>query len=198
MHRPNGTRRLLALLGVCAALLSSSACGGSADDPFATVAVFTPSQPAPSGSISLQPESSSGLAFSIRVAVKDVPNLFGAAFHVTFNAGVIQFVSADFSQSFLTGTGITTQLTATAVRTHPGDVAVVATRVQNVGGTVPTVSVTDGDLVVLNFRAVAATSGTTILFGTPREADTCNVTTHVCSAILIPPQNWIGGILTAY
>ncbi len=197
MHRSKKTQRLMALCAICFALLSSSACGGSDDDvaPNASAAVFIPfASPPASGTISMQAGAASGLSFQIRVSVKDISNLFGAAFRVTFNPNVVRFVSADFSNSVVRGSGITTQFSATGVLGHPSELAVVATRVQNSGGTVAGVNVTDGDLVVLNFRAIAATSGTAISFGNPREA--CNPTARVCGPVT-PVPTWVGGTLSA-
>lgn len=197
MRRSENARRLLVLCGICIVLLSSPACGGSDDDvsPAAQAAVFTPfANPPASGSISMQAGSASGLAFQIRVAVKDVSNLFGAAFRVTFNPNVARFDSADFSNSLLRGGGIQTQFSASPVLGHPSEIAVVATRIQNSAGTVPGVNVTNGDLVVLHFHSIAATSGTAINFGAPREA--CNPSAQTCGATT-PVPTWVGGTLTA-
>ena len=197
MHRSKRTDRLLALFGLCVVLLSTSACGGSTDDvaPSTSAAVFTPlSSPPASGTISMQPGSAAGLAFQIRVAVKDISNIFGAAFRVTFNPNVVRFDSADFSTSVVKGSGINTQLSAAPVLGHPSEIAVVATRIQNAAGTVAGVNVTDGELVVLHFHAIGATAGTAINFGTPREA--CNPTARTCGPVT-PVPTWIGGTLSA-
>lgn len=196
MHRSKRPHPLLALLAVCFLLLSSSACGGSDDDVSGSTAaaVFTPFGPPAAGTISMQPGSASGRVFQIRIAVKDISSLFGAAFRITFNSNVMRFDSADFSNSVLRGSGITTQFTAIPVVGQPSELAVVATRVQNAAGTVAGVNVTDGDLVVLNFTAIASTAGTAINFGTPREA--CNPTARTCGPTT-PVPSWVGGTLAA-
>ena len=197
MQRSHTNLRLLATVALCAALLTSSACGGSTNDPAttATAAVFTPfADPPAAGSITMQAGTAAGLAFQIRVTVTGVQHVFGAAFHVTFNSAVVRFDSADFSNSVLKGSGISTQFSATPVLGHANEIAVVATRLQNGAGTVPGVDITQGDLVVLNFHAINGTSGTAISFGTPREA--CDPTARTCGPVT-PVPTWIGGTLSA-
>jgi hypothetical protein len=135
----------------------------------------------------MQSGGTSGNVFTIRIAVKDVADFFGASFHVTYDPASAAFDSASSSGSFLIGGGVGTSFNAAVV--VPGDLAVVATRLQNGPGTVPGVDVTDGTLVVLTFRATAATSGNTFGFGAPREADGPDGTRLTVL--------WSGGTLTA-
>ena len=188
MNRPKGLHGPLAALVVSAGLLLSPACGGSDDEPAIGEVAFTPLAPTPgSGSITMQAGGTSGEVFQIRVAVKDVANFFGASFHVTYNPASAAFESSSSSGSFLIGGGVGTSFNAALVA--PGDLAVVATRLQNGAGTVPGVAVVEGDLVVLTFRATAVTSGNVFGFGAPREVDAPDGTRLTVL--------WSGGTLTA-
>lgn len=190
MQRSKRPHAILAALTVAVGLILSPSCGGGSTDDTPAQATFTPLSPTPgSGTVTMQAGTSTGNTFNVRIAVKDVTGFFGTAFHVTFNPNTAAFVGRDDSTSFLRGSGISTFFAAALAA--PGDVAVAATRVQNGTGTVPGVTVSDGDVIVLTFRATRSTAGNTFGFGLPREV--CN-NTPGCGAIL---TGWSGGTLTA-
>ncbi len=185
---------LAAVIAVAGFCLSPSCGGGDDTVPGGRTATFGPfpgAPPPPPLSVTMQPGPTSGDTFTIRIAVKEVSDFFGAAFHITYDYRSGAFVSMDSSGSFLQGAGIQPG-SFLAVVASPGDLAVVATRFQNAGGTVPGVY-GDGDLLVLTFRATADTSGNSFNFIAPREVEVCTSTTG-CTALAV---TWSGGLLTA-
>ena len=182
---------LAAFVAVAGFCLSPSCSGGNDTVSAGLTATFAPYTPTPSSlSVTLQPGAASGDTFSVRVAVKDVSNFFGAAFHVSYNPASAAFVSMDATGSFLQGAGIQADSFKALVAT-PGDLAVVATRFQNGTGTIPGVY-GNGDLLVLTFRATASTSGNSLNFASPKEV--CADTSTGCTAVTVL---WSGGLLTA-
>jgi hypothetical protein len=183
---------LATVLGACLTPSCSDDPSNTAIPPGELTASFVPLAPnPPSQSMTMQPGSASANVFSVRIQAKDVNDFFGTAFHVTFNPSTVQFLSLDSSTSFLNGTGINPS-SFQAVLVAAGDLSVVATRFQNGGGTIPGVNVTTGDVVVLTFRALVATAGSTLNLGTPREV--CGDQGPGCEAKTVV---WNGGTMTA-
>lgn len=152
--------------------------------PAGTAVTFTASSPVPAqASVTMQPGAVfSDNTFEVRIAVTGVSDCFGTAFHVTYNPTSVAFVSADDSTSFLRDAGAQTRF---QYLSSPGDLAVAATRLQNASGTVPGVNVTGSrDLLVLTFRATAATASNPFAFAGSREVINSGPA----------PNNQIGGV----
>lgn len=181
-------------IAVVALAFSLTSCGGGSSGggtiPPGTTAVFTALAQNPGvGSISMQPGTASGDTFSVRIVATGVANLFGTAFHVIYNPNSATFVPPqDSTGSVLLETGTSTSFNASLVA--PGNVAVVATRLQDGTGSLTGYS-GSGDVIVLTFRATARTTANAFSFGAPREA--CDPTALSCVAV---SSTWHGGTLT--
>jgi hypothetical protein len=157
-----GPRAAAAALG-CLLVLS---CGGSAP-PVSTgpVASFTPDEPSPAnGSVTLQPGEVSGRLSQVKVSVRGVPDFFGVAFWISYDTTAVAFHTFDGASSFLRdgGTDIAVQVDSI---TTPGKIKVGISRIQNAGGTVEGVDVTDArDLIVLSFIGTKAVVASPIAF----------------------------------
>lgn len=195
MKTLGGIMRTAATLGSVVVACLSLSCSSDNGIPGAQSANFTPLAPTPpSQSVTMQAGSVSGATFNIRIAVKDVTDFFGIAFHVTFNPNSARYLGFDSSTSFLNGAGIQAGSSFQVVPLAPphaaGELAVVATRFQNAAGTIPSVNVTDGDVIILTFQATAETAGNTFNFGLPREVSGAAVGSTRTVV-------WTGGTLTA-
>ena len=140
-----------ALLG-CLLVLS---CGGSSQGTITgPVATFTPVTPSPAdGSVTLQPGEVTGKLFQLKVSVRGVPNVFGAAFWIAYDPTVVAYYNYSDSTSLLRDDGKDIAVQVDALST-PGVVKVGVSRMQNAGGAVKGVDVTDArDLIVVSFVA---------------------------------------------
>jgi len=190
-RRPMAPRAVGAALLGCLLVLS---CGGSSQTTIAgPVATFIPDEPSPAdGSVTLQPGEVSGKLSRVKVSVRGVPDFFGAAFWISYDTTAVAYHTFDGASSFLRdgGTDIAVQVDAI---TTPGKIKVGISRIQNAGGTVKGVDVTDArDLIVLSFIGTKVVVASPIAF----------VDGHgeVVSSSL-PPGNgiavtWAGGTLT--
>lgn len=154
---------------------------------------FTAASPSPAANtISLQPGSVNGDEVTILVRATNVTDLFGTAFRVTFDGTTADFVGPDSTGSLFLGAGIQTQFSVGEVSNN--EIAVVATRVQNMQGTVPGVNVSGTQTIIaLTFEATGLTSGNSFTLAQPREACSSASTDDVCVPIAV---NWSGGTLT--
>ncbi|HEX6851790.1 MAG TPA: hypothetical protein VF139_10345 [Candidatus Polarisedimenticolaceae bacterium] len=148
-------------------LTTSFACGGGGGDDTPSgilTATFTPDNPNPgANTVSMQAGSSSATDFNIDVSVTQTNDVFGAAFDVTFPSASVSYQSFDMTGSLLNGAGVTVSTTVDPFA--PGRLIVAVTRVQNVGGTVPSVDVgATAKLITLRFRARTAFLPTAISF----------------------------------
>jgi hypothetical protein len=195
MRSVMGVSRILAVTMAALAFCLTSCGGGGGGGtiiPGGVNATFTPLAPTPPvGSLTMQAGAANADVFTIRVVATGVGSLFGTAFHVIFNPASAAFVPpAVSSSSVLNGAGTPF---FDAVLQSPGNVAVVASRIQDQLGTVPGIS-TSGDVLVLTFRATNPTGGNTFSFGNPRQA--CSpVSAPGCTSI---PVVWSGGTLTTH
>lgn len=186
----------LAALAFCLTSCGGGNDGGGGTIPGGTNAAFTPLSPTPAnGSITMQPGSATADVFTVRVVATGVGNMFGTAFHVVFNPNSAVFLPpSDASGSVLNGTGTPF---FNAVLQSPGNVAVVATRIQDQLGTVPGVS-NSGDVIILTFRATASTTGNTFSFGNPRQVCNPNVNPTPPPDCIPISVVWSGGTLTTH
>lgn len=193
--------RAFAALVLASGFALAPSCGGGGGDVVRLlVALFTPEEPAPGpGTVSLQAGEVSNDVFEVRIMVTEVSDFFGASFRVAFPAGSVRFLSWDTSGSFLldapaTASDVFFKVDATS---SPGQVIVVATRLQNPSGTMPGVDVTGPprELLSLTFQATREipSPGQPLSFADPRE---------VRDSAQPPPGNliqvdWPGGTVTA-
>ena len=137
------------------------------------------------GTVSIQPGSIVGNVFELRITVTDVSGFFGGSAHVQYDPAVLSFLNFDSSTSFLNGAGLGTNFNA--FESAPGDVAVVATRLQT-GGVAGVDVVGSSTLISLTFRGVGPSPGSAVNLGLPREA--CGPAGPGCQALAV---NWVGG-----
>lgn len=146
--------------------------------------------PAPgNSSFSMQPGTVAGDEFEVVLSVTGVTDLFGAAFRVNYDALSASFVSYDTASSLLLGGGVQTNFEVTTP--SAGQLAVVATRLQDGTGTVAGVDVPGTqELLSLTFRATQFTAANVFTFGPPREV--CDSDQPVCTPINV---SWDGGTM---
>lgn len=166
------------------------------------IARFAPDEPAPGpGTVSMQAGPTSNDVFEVKIMVTGVNDFFGAAFRVTYPSASVRFLSADTGDSFLCEAPVDCSDPAQAefivdAASHPGQVVVSATRLQNEAGTVPGVDVSGSqELLSLTFQATReiASPGQPMGFADPLE---------VRDSAQPPPGNeisvtWAGGTITA-
>ena len=146
--------------------------------------------PAPgNSSISMQPGTIAGDEFEVVISVTGVNDFFGSAFRVDYDAQSASFESYDAASSLLLGGGVQTNFEVTTP--SAGQLAVVATRLQDDTGTVPGVNVAGTqELISLTFRATQFTAANQFTFGAPREV--CDSDQPVCTPINV---SWDGGTM---
>lgn len=188
----------LVAIGLVLALgMLSPSCGGDGNGGGTNiVATFTATSPNPGpASATMQPGTSAGTLFRIRIVVTDVADFFGAAFRVSYDTDDIRFESMDSSESFLRDGGfppasLRFQVDSTS---SPGQLILVATRLD--AATNPGVNVAgQRELLELTFRARRVVAGSAIGFTGTLEARNSQQP---------PPEGqlinltWSGGSLTA-
>ncbi len=192
MRRP--TRALLPALLLLAALPPAGCSGTSTTIAPEPTAVFVPdADPAPDGSVTLQPGGTDARTFEVRVSVRGIQDIFGAAFRIAFDKTKVVFAGYDASGSVLAegGAVVTCFVDATS---EVGTVKVGIGRVQNGDGTVPGVDVTEpADLLVIRLLAASDAADVAIDFQT----DFCELR----DSAQPPPGNlipatWSGGAVT--
>lgn len=190
----------VALFAIVVAGVLGFSCGGgggSSPVPPGLVASFVAlADPPSSGSLTLQPGSTSGASFNVRVAATEIDDFFGAAFTINFPSDSVQFVSSDSTGSFLRdGCASPCSIVSFDAKVSaPGQVRVVATRLD--AGTNSGIDVVGTrDLVILRFVATDEVTGGSIDFDlTNRE---------VRSSVQPPPEGqpitatWTGGEVSA-
>jgi len=194
---PRSVLLILALLGCAAAM----ACGGGGGGGGGTLppgisATFTATTPSPSGTaITMQPGTSSGADFSVQIRVDSINNFFGAGFRVTYNPANVSFMDFSVANSFISGTGVTTQFLATPL--SAGTLAVTATR--QGANEVGVDSGTQALLITLNFRATSAAGANAFAFGSAatREVVSCATAGQACTTVSDASIAWSGGTLVA-
>jgi len=134
-------------------LLFFLCCGGddTSTGPSGSTA-FTSDNPSPgSNSVVLEQRSAGVDRLTLSVRMVEVQNVYGAAFEISYPQNLVRF--SNFSQGgFLSGDGAPVSI---QVAENPvGNLIIGATRLGNVGGISGT-----GDLLLLNFNAVAPGSG---------------------------------------
>lgn len=112
-------------------------------------------------SVSLQPGTAagSGDTFKVDVTVGAIDGVNALAVKIHFNRYFVEFVSGDFSASFLQGALASTEFDTGAMLFSPGVVDVYAARRGATVAGLPMASGTTGVLCTLTFKANAATSG---------------------------------------
>jgi hypothetical protein len=187
------------LLASAALLVLATACGGGGGGngggvvPGGRVAGFVADDPTPpADSLSLQQGSRTGDTVNVLVQATGVDSFFGAAFRVSYDPSVAQYQSFDSAGSFLRDGGFTdARLRFEVNASVPGELVVVATRLQNQAGTEPgvTIGATPRTLLSLRFKALVDTAGSRINLASPREARDSQ------DALLA--LVWLGGAITA-
>jgi hypothetical protein len=142
----------------------------------------------PAGDIGMSAGSSSGGDFSVQVLADDIDKLFGAAFHVTFDGSVVEFVGASGSNSIF-GAGGNYQAALVGL----GEIAVSATMTGQQAG----IDNATGLLITLSFRATGASTGSALAFEpvVRRLVKLCPTANGICTNAV--PQNWTGGTVVA-
>ncbi len=176
----------------CLLLLSC----GKTNNPTITglVASFAPDAPSPAdGSVTLQAGQATGALVEVRVSARGIQDLFGAAFWISFDTASVSFAGYDASTSLLRDGGEDPFVLVNSVE-QPGTVKVVITRLQNAGGTLKGVDVTDPrDLIVFTFGARKSVAGSPITF-VDGPGEVHDSATPQGNPIAV---TWTGGTLTA-
>ncbi len=164
--------------------------------------VFTPDSPSPpDGSMTLQPGSSTGTLFQVKVSAKGISDLFGAAFWISYDTASVQYQAYDVTTSLVCDGGCDTDAKLDAVTvvvdavSLAGTVKVAVSRRQLPDGTVRGVNVTDAqDLIVLSFTARATVTGSPIQFVDGHGA-VVNSTAPPTNTIAV---TWAGGSVSVH
>jgi hypothetical protein len=184
-------RAVAAAVG-CLLLLSC----GKTNNPTSTglVASFAPDAPSPpDGSVTLQAGQGTGALVEVRVSARKITDLFGAAFWISFDTASVGFAGYDDSTSLLRDGGEDPFVLVNSV-SSAGTVKVEISRVQNAGGTVEGVDVTDPrDLIVLTFGARKSVVGSPIAF-MDGHGEVSDSAAPAGNPITV---TWAGGTLTA-
>jgi hypothetical protein len=188
--------RAVATAAAAAGCLLLFACGSSNNTTTTgIVASFAADAPSPAAnSVTLQPGGATGALFNVRVSAREIDDLFGAAFWISFDTTNVAYRTCDDSTSLLRDGG--EQLLVDVNSTSsPGNVKVGISRIQNADGTVKGVNVTDSrDLIVLTFVARAAVTATPIAFVDGHELAT---NSGAPPGNVVAGVTWAGGTLTA-
>lgn len=178
--------------------------GGSGVINSGLTADFIASQASPgANTVSLQQRTESGANFDVVVQATTVTDFFGAAFHVTFDTTKVDYLSFDSSTSFLLDAPVSTSSPPVifTVFEQPGELLITATRNQD--GSTPGITFTGNrDLLVLKFRAIAATGSTSSSISIPLTdtlaCDSSGGTPAPGSACAGPiAVSWFGGSVLA-
>jgi len=185
-------RRFSAISTALLACMLAFGCGGGGGDGGMLgpgVSYFATFDGDTSGNVGMDSSGTpSGAEFDIEVVVNDIDKLFGAAFHVTFDSGVADFVTPLGTDSIL---GADADFQAALVGL--GELAVSA----SMTGTQAGIDNATGRLIVLRFRATAETTGSSFSFEpvSSRRVKICPTANAPCSNTLLP--DWTGGSLTS-
>jgi hypothetical protein len=143
----------------------------------------------------MQSGTTTGDTFQVRIMVDSIDDFYGAAFGVTFDPAFVDFLSASGAGSFIAGSGVATNFNA--VETTAGVLDVIASRQDH---SLPGVDAgaTPLLLVTLNFRALAATSGSALDFSSDPadlEVQICPVGGQACTIMNDASVHLPGGTL---
>jgi hypothetical protein len=184
--------RRYALLILVAASLACGGGGGGSDSSSVTgggggstllSASFTPDIPSPgAATVSMDQQSANGNTVTVVVNVTDTNNVYGAAFDVTFQAGIMEFVSWSAGDLLETGGHNPTYIVDQPIS---GRLVVAATRVGAVGNVN---AVGSRALIRLTFRAVQPGTGSVAFQNGTVQDDTPQD---------LPGLTWGGGSVSA-
>lgn len=153
--------------------------GGPVQPPLPSL-TFTPAGAATAGSVSIARTNGVDITtLVVEIRVREVPGLYGAAFDLTYPAGILRYDSAAEGTFLSAGATPTTFQVATAGTDR---LIVGISRL----GTAPGVASGEGSLVTLQFTAIAAGTGT-FTFSANRGFD-------AAGAAL--PAAWVAGSVT--
>jgi hypothetical protein len=151
-------------------------------------AAFAPDDPLPGGNtLSMQPGASAGASFDVQVRATGVDDLFGVAFHVTFDPAVVSFLGATTTGGILGDPPPQYDVATIAA----GEIAVAASLQGGVAG----VNNATGLILTLQFQGLAATANSPITF-TPvgaRFVEICPTAGGACNA---GNPTWSAGTVT--
>ena len=159
----------------------SESSGGLVQNPL--VATFSGDMdPIVDNSVSLQPVAAgSSDTFNLNVVVGAIDGANALAIKIHFNHFFVEFVSGDFSASFLQGTLVAAEFDTGATLFAPGVVDVYAARRGAAVSGLPMLPGATGILCTLTFKAIAATTGNPTGSGVLAIDETDNLIT-VCPA----------------
>jgi hypothetical protein len=196
------TKTSIALAAVALVLALPFTMGCSSDSGGNVVsgglkATFTADGAAADNSISLQAGEAGTTTdtFKVTVVVGAIDGIKGADLKITFEKGLMQFVSADFTGSFLQGSLPDAEFDHGATLTSSGDtVDVYAARRGATTTGIPMAAGSTGVLCTLTFKATHATSGIALTIDPDDYLITCATTDLTCPSG-VPTFN--GGMVTA-
>jgi len=154
------------------------------------LAVFTPDNPAPAANtLSMQAGASSGTNFDVQIRATSIDDLFGVAFHVTFNPAVVSFLGSTTAGGILGNPPPQFDVATVAA----GEIAVAA----SLQGAVAGVNNATGVILTLQFQGTGATTNSPITF-TPvgsRFIEVCPTAGGACNQVQ-GSVTWSAGTLT--
>lgn len=163
-------------------------------------ATFTPDAAPADGTVSLQSGAASDSAdtFNVNIVVQGVDNASAVTFTIFYNPFEVQYVGADFTQSFLAEGVAADEFEGAAQRIDNAHVDVYASRVNSTAnpalGGVPMTSGQQGVAGVLTFRSILATSSPSDLAVQDLVVKVCT-TDGVCTNAEVTSE---GGKVTAH
>jgi hypothetical protein len=152
---------------------------------------FTPDDATPGPmTISMQDGAVTDSEFDVEIHVTDIADFFGAAFHVTFDPGSVDFLGHDETGSILSG--MNPLFFAAEVAGNPGEIAVEA----SLQGSGAGLANGDGLLITLRFAATANATGNDFTFEpvASRLVKACPTANEACNEIE-GSLSWPGGSL---
>ncbi|HXV77593.1 MAG TPA: hypothetical protein VD788_14870 [Candidatus Polarisedimenticolaceae bacterium] len=201
MNRQPLLYRTLCLGAVLLTGTLASACGGGGSSGGGgggmgnLVATFVAGNPAPgANTISLAPGGSNGASFSVVVQITGRNDLLSAAFHVTYDPAVAEFVGFSSAGSFLTSNGDDLFFDAELDQGMPGEVKVIAAITDERPPGVDFVGTQT--LITLNFMALTTAQNSAFGFAGPDDTEF-----HICPTqdgeCTTTNMNQSGGFLNA-
>ena len=189
--------RLLAVLVVVLAFAMAVSCDNDNDDPglpgFQTglTASFTAGGAAVANSMTLQANSAADDVFLVDVVITGIDNFYGAAFDVDFNAGLMNLIAVDATNSFIIpGGGTVADLTV--LENLDGNDVTISRQNFALGGVTPGTGV----LATLQFRALRELAGEPITLS-DIAITTCTVAACDLDAVNTLGVTDTGGTVTA-